>query len=152
MPPKILIKARAVISDGHQLLLCWEQRKKFFMLPGGTLAPGESVEACLRRELKEEISLETAIGPLLGCLEWHWQAEEQTYQELNLIFKMRAPAGLLESNVASNEPHLRFQTVLLTDLKTTYNVMPPGTATLVSNYYHREGGLYAICNQKNHGS
>ncbi len=35
--------------------------------PGGKLEPGETPEACLRRELKEEFSVDARIGASLGC-------------------------------------------------------------------------------------
>ena len=38
---------------------CWD-------LPGGHLAPGESFDGCLLREVKEETGLEVAIERLLG--------------------------------------------------------------------------------------
>lgn len=34
--------------------------------PGGKLEPGESPEACLARELREEFGVEAAIGPYLA--------------------------------------------------------------------------------------
>lgn len=35
--------------------------------PGGKIEPGESPEACLHRELREEFDIEATIGEALGC-------------------------------------------------------------------------------------
>ena len=67
LSPKILLKARALISDGRQLLLCWEKRHQFFLLPGGTLEPAEALKDCLGRELREELGIDTeesCLAPL----------------------------------------------------------------------------------------
>ena len=128
-----------MISDGSQLLMCWEKHIQKWMLPGGTLEPGEGVKACLRRELQEEIGLDLAIGPLLGCLEWHWHDRDHAYQEFDFIFRMKLPAGLLGGTVMAKESHLDFQTLLMDDLHTLPHVAPPGIAALIAEHYHREG-------------
>ena len=53
---RILIARR---GKGDPLEGKWE-------FPGGKMEPGESPEACLRRELREELGIETRIGPYLG--------------------------------------------------------------------------------------
>jgi 8-oxo-dGTP diphosphatase len=35
--------------------------------PGGKIEPGETAEACLKRELKEEFDIEATVGEALGC-------------------------------------------------------------------------------------
>ena len=139
MQRQFLIKARAVISDGHQLLMCWEKRIRKWMLPGGTLEPGESLPTCLTRELQEELSLEATIGPLLGCLEWHRKDQGRRYQEFHFMFKVATPPGLLDNSIVANEAHLQFQTIPITELPTMANVAPPGIAALVAQGHHKEG-------------
>ena len=37
--------------------------------PGGKIEPGESAEACVRREIREELGMEIAVGPVLTVME-----------------------------------------------------------------------------------
>lgn len=59
-----------VLTPGHEVLLMRIRAPEggdwFWITPGGGLEPGESVEAGLRREMKEELGLERFdIGPLV---------------------------------------------------------------------------------------
>lgn len=40
-------------------------------LPGGKLEPAETVEACVAREIAEELALEVGVGPLLDAWLYH---------------------------------------------------------------------------------
>lgn len=53
---RILIARR---RPGEHLAGKWE-------FPGGKIEPGETAEECLRRELREEFSIETEIGEFLA--------------------------------------------------------------------------------------
>ena len=57
----------AVIEDGRLLLLrCVPVGEPgFWVLPGGGREAGESAEACVAREVREEAGVEVAVGPLL---------------------------------------------------------------------------------------
>lgn len=55
-----------VLDDQRRLLLLRQNNRPFWVLPGGTLEPGESLAQCAIRELKEETNLDIAIGPLIS--------------------------------------------------------------------------------------
>lgn len=60
--------AVAIILRQHQVLVCQRKRGSRYELkwefPGGKVEPGESLEACVRRELREELAAE--VGPVVG--------------------------------------------------------------------------------------
>lgn len=64
MPIK-LVAAAIIISNGRVLLA---RRKRgdshqgFWEFPGGAVEPGETIEACLARELKEELGVDARVG------------------------------------------------------------------------------------------
>ncbi|MEL6606782.1 MAG: NUDIX domain-containing protein [Bacteroidota bacterium] len=145
MKHQFLIKTRAVINDGYQLLVCWEKRIKKWMLPSGTLEPGESLQACLVRELKEELSLDATIGSLLGCLEWHGRSQSQHYQEFDFIFEVTPPLGLFKNPVITNKDHLAFKVIPLGELPAMSNVALPGIAAFVAQGHQKERRGLQFC-------
>jgi 8-oxo-dGTP diphosphatase len=56
-----------ILTDGERILVCQRRAGESFGLkwefPGGKVEPGESVEDCLARELREELALEVDVGP-----------------------------------------------------------------------------------------
>ena len=56
-----------VVRDGKALIIkrAHEPRKGEWSLPGGLLELGESLQDAVRREIKEETSLEIAVGPVI---------------------------------------------------------------------------------------
>jgi 8-oxo-dGTP pyrophosphatase MutT (NUDIX family) len=73
MPLNMRAAARAVLldEDDRVLLVRFEfPTATVWALPGGGLDPGEDDEACLRRELREELGLRTVdIGPRIWTRE-----------------------------------------------------------------------------------
>ncbi|NPV90119.1 MAG: 8-oxo-dGTP diphosphatase MutT [Firmicutes bacterium] len=71
-----MLVTAAIIRDGSKVLLT--QRKKGSHLsdkwefPGGKMEAGESPEACLKRELKEEIGVEAKIGDIFKVVYYHY--------------------------------------------------------------------------------
>jgi 8-oxo-dGTP diphosphatase len=56
-----------ILTEGDRVLICQRRAGARFGLkwefPGGKVEDGESPEACLRRELLEELSIEAEVGP-----------------------------------------------------------------------------------------
>jgi len=63
--------AKALATAGDRVLLIEERRpdgSTFWTLPGGGLEPGESLRACLQREVAEELQTRVDVGdPVRTC-------------------------------------------------------------------------------------
>lgn len=72
----ILVTAAILEKDGKVLLA---RRKKgenlefMWEFPGGKIEPNESPEQCLKRELKEEFSIETEVGAHVCNSEYRYE-------------------------------------------------------------------------------
>jgi 8-oxo-dGTP diphosphatase len=90
------LRVAAIILRKGQILVV-EHRKhnqRYWVLPGGRLQGGETLEAALRRELHEELSIEASLGRLVIVSEM--LAPER--HVVNLIFEAQIGEGV--------EPHL----------------------------------------------
>lgn len=81
----ITVAAGILVQNGR-VLACQRKRTGAFPLqwefPGGKIEPGEDIQACLRRELREELAIEAEIGPEICRL-------QHTYANgfaVNLVF------------------------------------------------------------------
>ena len=96
MPP-IRVAALALLrrsASGEELLLVRKQGTRAFMLPGGKFEPGESVRACLARELREELSLDLAADATpLGRFEAPAANEPDTRVEAEIFAQAHAGPG-----------------------------------------------------------
>lgn len=71
-PGRPLVGVGAVVWDGSRVLL--ERRGQppgqgAWALPGGLIDVGETAEAAVQREVREECGIEVAVGPVLGLFE-----------------------------------------------------------------------------------
>ena len=70
LSPKFTVGVVALVRDDKDRILLLRHTYRLarpWGLPGGGLKPGESLEECLRRELREEIGMEVEIEGLLSC-------------------------------------------------------------------------------------
>ena len=71
-PERPIVAVGAVILEGERVLLIKranEPLKGEWSLPGGAVEVGESLEAALVREVREETCLDVMVGPVLEVLD-----------------------------------------------------------------------------------
>ena len=71
-PTRPLVGVGAVVWDGRRVLL--ERRGQppaqgSWAIPGGLVELGETADAAVRREVREECGIEIEVGPVLGLFE-----------------------------------------------------------------------------------
>ena len=91
----IAVVAGVVRREGRVLLCQRPEGKRFGLLwefPGGKVEPGESPEAALERELREELAVQTRTGRVLDAL----RLDGREGGDLLLLF--------YESEIAGGEP------------------------------------------------
>src|SRR5712692_7734499 len=85
------LRVAAIIVRQNQILLV-EHRKRgqrYWVLPGGRLEGRETLDAALRRELKEELDLQARVGPLVIVCE----SLAPDRHVVNLIFQAEIGEG-----------------------------------------------------------
>jgi mutator protein MutT len=91
-PPSLTVVAAVIVTDGSVLLT---QRpggahlEHFWEFPGGKVEPGESPSQALRRELREELGIETEVGDPF-TFSWHDYGEKRV---LLLAYRTRIVSG-----------------------------------------------------------
>jgi mutator protein MutT len=97
--PTITVVAGLIRQTG-EWLVCQRRHDATFALrwefPGGKVHPGEALEAALRRELREELSIDTDIGPERYRTRHHYS--EQYTVEL-IFFEIMAFRGTPQNRV-----------------------------------------------------
>lgn len=63
---RFAVSVKAVLAHGDRFVLLRNERAEW-ELPGGRLEPGETPEACVLREIREELAIEARLGPILDC-------------------------------------------------------------------------------------
>lgn len=122
--PTVHLLARAVIRDDDRVLVVQADGQSHTFLPGGHREPGESLSACLQRELREELGVEAAVGSYRGGVEHSWRREGERQYEVNHCFSVSVPPLSAESPPRAREDYLSFAWIPATNLGAV-SLMPP---------------------------
>ena len=82
-------RAAGVILSEDKVLVHKAEGDDFWALPGGRVEMGESGEAAIMREMKEEIGLLFKVVRPVWVLENFFDHQEKNYHELSIIFLLR---------------------------------------------------------------
>ena len=72
--PTIQVVAAIIIRDGEVFATQrgYGEWKGWWEFPGGKIEPGECPQEALKREIKEELDAEIAVGDLLDTVDWDY--------------------------------------------------------------------------------
>ena len=89
----MLVVSASVVERDGRIMLCQRlpgaHNELKWEFPGGKLEPGESPEAALARELREELRLEVSVGRILDAVLYRYPDREV----LVLFYRCRVTSG-----------------------------------------------------------
>ena len=72
----MVVVTAGILSEGDRVLVCQRRAGDRFSLkwefPGGKVEPDETPEACLQRELREELGIQVEVGPEVYRTDYHY--------------------------------------------------------------------------------
>jgi 8-oxo-dGTP pyrophosphatase MutT (NUDIX family) len=141
--------ARAVLltPDGRMLLMQVREPSTGFEVwfaPGGGFRPGESVEDCLLRELREETGLEHAdVGPLIWRRhhDFTWEGHQVSQDEEFYLVPVEAFDPVMVDNPSPSEAEafLRFGWWTSRQIAASGAVFAPSTLAVLLESLVRDG-------------
>ena len=98
------ICVRAIIRRGNKILVCIGKKSGIYFFPGGHIEYGETAEAALKRELKEELNIRLKKASFMGTVENIYKEDGQKHHEINLVFD----CAVDKIHSQSQEEHIDF--------------------------------------------
>lgn len=91
---KPTLRVAGLLAHKGRILMVEQGRgdDRYWLLPGGGVAFGETLADALRRELQEELALRVGVQRLLAIVESISPEPEYAKHVLHLIFEISAPA------------------------------------------------------------
>ena len=99
--PRINVTA-GILRQGDQVLLAQRPEEKYdglWEFPGGKMESGETPEACLQRELKEELAIDCLVGELLCTTEWSREGKVIVLHTYKILDFTGIPLPLVHSDL-----------------------------------------------------
>ena len=107
--PTVHLLSRAVVRDANHVLVVRADGHPHTFLPGGHREPGEGLEACLRRELHEELGVRAEVGRYLGAVEHQWRRDGERQYEVNHCYVATSPGLTVDTAPQAREEYLSFE-------------------------------------------
>lgn len=112
------VRVGVVVFDAeNRLLLARQNKRPFWVLPGGTLEKGETMGECAVREIKEEANLDIELGQMLYVADFFAPDGKQV---VDVVFYGTLLGGVLTREMSENLNDIGFYTqeeALAKDLK-----------------------------------
>jgi 8-oxo-dGTP diphosphatase len=145
MPYHIRVRACALVIENEAVLLVEfeDESGVHYNLPAGGVEPGESVVEAVRREAREEASVDVEVGPLAFVYEYFPDRDSAYTSEIHqigLIFECRLQKGSRPAMPAApdaNQTGVRW--VPLSELDRI--VLYPNIKRHIKEYAARRGGV-----------
>ena len=80
--------ARGVCVVDGRVLLCRPKKGGYTYLPGGHIEFGEKGAEALRREVREELGVDSSVGDLVGVVESSFVQHGRPHAEISLVYKL----------------------------------------------------------------
>jgi len=99
-------RSAAIVRDGDFILLHRMAKDSFWALPGGRVEIGETAEAAVRREMREELGTDVQVVGLLAVVENLFIYRGRPQHGLEMHFKVTLPS---DSPLIGSEPFERVE-------------------------------------------
>jgi 8-oxo-dGTP diphosphatase len=136
LPALFKIRVAVVLPVANGVVLCRQNQYPFWVLPGGTLEPGEGVADCAIREVQEELGLTITVPKLLAVTDWVTPNRQvhELYFLGELTHAIADPATVGQGVDWGQEAINAVQVVPWADLEAT-PVQPAPIKTLLLQHY-----------------
>ncbi len=81
----------------------WRRGDEYYVVPGGGVEPGETIEEAARREIREETSLDIEDAVLSPLLDYEFDDPRHLGRQRYVAFSCSAPAGRAAVDLSSPE-------------------------------------------------